>query len=353
MKKFVLVILLLIANRTFAAAISEETLVYVSSVDKTPELKAALAYVPDGKPKPLVVVMHGLCCSHLDVVEDIRIMAPQGLFGVAPSMRGESGAGGKHDCGGLEIHDILDAILEAIRKHPAEIDARNINLIGFSGGGGNAFSAVTRFPDLFHLVCPFFGISDYGLWYQLHGNNENDVFNKIMIRSIGGTPQQLPHHYAARNSCLAAGNSPGTQIHIFWDELEAVCFPVMNQKFLEAYQAAGLKNATAHISKPGDALRFPHGYRTAQPDIAKAEDALVPEMLKPVPDLSLPPKGTLTVCGYLVCRHFQVFVEDGQQGVVKINYDLTGKVPQVVVSENPDQLKVKISLDSPLSELPR
>jgi pimeloyl-ACP methyl ester carboxylesterase len=320
---------------------------YASSVDGTVPLFADVCYRKDGKPKPVIAVMHGFSGRRDNVAKDIRDLAALGLVAVAPDMRGRGQSAGRFDSGGLDVHDIVDALLVTARKFPAEVDARNINIVGYSGGGGNCFSTFVRFPDLFHVVAPFFGIADYGEWYRLR----REAYGKIMDEAIGGPPDKLPLHYLARNSCLGAANNRTARLHIFWDASESACPPVMTERFLETYRAAGHTNAVVHLSKEGDELRWHHGYRTDNPMIEKADEMIANEIALPSPDLSLPPKGRLTVCGYVVTRRFQVFVEGGQRGVVKIEYDLTGREPKVVVTDNPHQLKVDVSFRTPTQSL--
>jgi pimeloyl-ACP methyl ester carboxylesterase len=326
--------------------IKADEMTYASSVDGTAPLCANICYPGDGKPKPIIVVMHGLGGGRNDVAKDIRDFAARGLFAVVPDMRGRGTSAGKFDCGGLDVYDIVDALLAAISRYPAEIDKRNINIVGYSGGGANCFSVFVRFPDLFHVVAPFFGVTDYGQWYHL-----TPQYNDLLKQAVGGTPEELPLNYAARNTCPAAGNNRGAKLHIFYDEAETICPPVMDERFLETYHAAGLKNATVHISRAGDAARWRHGYRTDNPMLEKADDTLVNEIFAPLPDLSLPKKGTLTVCGYLVTRQFKIFIENGQRGVVRIEYDLTGKEPKITVKDNPAKLPVKVSFQTPFAFL--
>ncbi|MEO6847917.1 MAG: alpha/beta hydrolase [Chthoniobacterales bacterium] len=317
---------------------------YTSSVDGTGPLYADMMFSVDGRPKPLLVVMHGFGGDRALVSQDIHDLAARGLFCIAPDMRGRGESAGKFDACGLDVHDILDAILEAIRMFPGEIDTRNINICGYSGGGGNSFAAFARFPDLFHVIAPFFGIADFGAWHRLH-----ETYDKMLDDIFGGTPEQLPLNYAARNFTLAAANNPSARLHIFWDEEEKTCDPVMNEDFIKAYRAAGHDRLTVHLSKKDDAVRWLHGYRTDHPLLAKGDDIIVKEIFSSPADNALPSKGTLTVCGYVVTKDFQVFIEDGQRGVVKIAYDLTGATPEVTVVENPDNLPVNISLDTPLA----
>ncbi len=325
-----------------------DELKYDSSVDGTHPLFADVAFREDGKLKPLVAVMHGYNGSSKDVSQEIRDLAKLGLVCVAPDMRGQGKSAGRWDGGGLDVHDIVDALLDAIRQFPSEINTSNINIIGYSGGGGNVLAAVTRFPDLFHVGASFFGVSDYALFFE----NKGSVYaNEIMQKVLGGTPSEIPEVYLARNACLAACNNKVTKIHLFCDDEETACPPILNKKFLEAQHAAGCKPATMHASRPGDKVRWLHGYRTDHPMLAQADEIIAADIHAEVPDLSLPHTGMMNVCGYVVTRHFQVFVEDGQHGRVKIHYEFEDGRPQVRVLENPKDYEVHISLQSPLARL--
>ena len=327
-------------------ALPVELLRYASSVDGTATLHADLCLVPDGRPKPIVAVMHGFAGGRCDVTPDIRALAARGVVAVAPDMRGRYQSNGRFDSCGLDVHDIVDAIILVARKYPAEVDTGNINILGYSGGGANSFFAFVRFPDLFHVAAPFFGLTNFALWYT-HNPKQLDMY-------VGGSPADKPLEYAARNAVVAAGNNRVTRLHVFYDEREIMCPPATQDvPFLDAYRAAGGQHATVHVSKAADPVRWKHGYRTNHPDLAKADDIILKEIFSPAPDLSLPPRGELVVPGYLVTRHFKVFVEDGKRGVVKIAYDLTGNKPEIRVLDNPANLKVTVSLDSPLAGLGR
>jgi pimeloyl-ACP methyl ester carboxylesterase len=315
---------------------------YSSTADGTGPLYATAVFVPDGIRKPVLAVLHGFgdvtndtSYSANALMPDLQPYAQLGLFCIAPDMRGHGKSAGKHDASGLDVHDILDGIQAAIAQHPTEADARNINFVGGSGGGGNCFAAFVRFPDTFHVMAEFYGISDYGEWARLTPHRVQ------MALALGGTPKEKPLDYAARNFIQAAGNNRKTRLHMYWDESETVCPAVLDDRFLEAYLFAGGTNAVAHISRDGDPVRFWHGPLSPRLYGGHA-DQLVPEMKTPVSDLSLPRRGTLTVCGYLVCRQFKVYVEDGTRGVVKIAYDVSRRKPKVVVTDNPDHLKVTI-----------
>lgn len=334
-----------------AAKLTSETFEYASSVDGVKPLKADVAFRPDGKPKPLLVVMHGYSGSRKAVTLDLQELAERGVFAVAPDMRGCGDSAGKWDSGGLDVHDIVDAVLAAVAKYPKEIDPRNLNIVGYSGGGGNAIACMVRFPDLFRTSVSFFGISDYGGWHASKGRPD---CNARMERVLGGPPEKLPAVYLARNATPAAANpAPDARLHFFWDEAETQCPADMVEKFIATYRKAGGKHATTHVSKKSDDFRWVHNYRSGNRALSKADDLFLPDVLSEKPTSPrLSKAGKLIVPGYIVTRRFQVWVEDGQKGQVTVEYDLRGPKPVVTVLDNPGRYKVQVKLTSPLANLP-
>lgn len=331
------------------AAVKVETFKYTSSADGTGPLLADAALVPDGKAKPVLAVMHGYGGAKGDVTQDLRELAARGVVAVAPDMRGRGGSAGRWDSGGLDVHDILDAVLETARRYPGEVDARNLNVVGYSGGGGNAIACAVRFPDVFRTCVSFFGISDYAWWHRSKGRPD---CNESMEKALGGAPDKIPEVYEARNAVAAAGNPLG-RLHFFWDSEEKACPPQMILDFLEAYRKAGRTGAAEHVSKPGDARRWLHGYRSGIRDLSAADEVFLKDVLDPqVAAPELPRTGRLVVNGYLVTRRFAVWIEDSKKGPVKgrvaVEYDLSGAKPAVKVVENPRNYKVTVE-DSPLA----
>jgi pimeloyl-ACP methyl ester carboxylesterase len=329
--------------RSGEAGMRTECIAYASRVDGTGPLLADVAMTPDGKPKPLLAVMHGYNGSKADVARDVRELAPAGVVAVAPDMRGRGQSAGRWDSGGLDVHDILDAVLETVRRYPGEIDARNLNIVGYSGGGANAVGCAVRFPDFFQTCVSFFGLSDYAEWYRSKARPD---CNEVMDQVLGGGPDAVPEVYEARCATAAAGNAI-SRLHFFWDSEETICPPAIIQDFLEAHRRAGGATPAVHISKPGDARRWHHGYRTDNPDLGAADAVFLPDVLSVKrASPALPPRGRLAVTGYLVTRRFSVWIEDAKKGSVKgrvtVEYDLTGDKPAVKVVDNPRGYRVAI-----------
>lgn len=312
------------------------TLRYQSRVDGTTPLLVDVCFKPSRKKLPLIVVMHGYSGSRDAVRPDIIRLAKKGLFAIAPDMRGRGGSAGRWDSGGLDVMDIYDAVQFCLRRFPGRIDASNLNVIGYSGGGGNAFACFVRFPDLFRVAASFFGIPDYAEFYRLKGRPD---CNRVMVETLGGTPRQLPAACAARNATLAAGNNGQTRLHIFWDEAETACPGSMDEDFLRASRAAGHGNVSTHRSRKSDRVRWHHGYTTDFPELIEAEKIFVPKILKRrVPEPELPASGSLVVPGYVVTRHFELWVQPigrptraGPSGVATVQYRLDGTRAEFVV----------------------
>ncbi|WP_020468528.1 alpha/beta hydrolase family protein [Zavarzinella formosa] len=342
-------------QRTFAdepkPATKKELLTYASSIDDTKPLLADVEYIPDGKKKPLLVVMHGYRGSRKAVALDVKELAPRGVFAIAPDMRGCGDSGGKWDSGGLDVHDILDAVLAAMKKYPQEIDVKNLNIVGYSGGGGNAIACMVRFPDLFRNYISFFGISDYGGWHASKGRVD---CNEWMEKALGGPPAKLPELYESRNAIPAAANVGPGKLHFVWDEKETMCPANMIEEFIINCKNAGKKEIVTNVSKATDQVRWVHNYRTGNRDLTKADELFLPDVLSRPAEtpLRLPAKGKLFVPGYVVTRNFQVWVEDGTRGSVTVEYETGPDGPKVTVVSNPKKYKVRIEMTSPLKDLP-
>lgn len=311
--------------------ITHTTMSYASRLDGLAPLYADAIFVPDGRPKPLVAVLHGFHCTRQHVTADCMALAERGLFCVAPDMRGHGDSAGRHDCGGLQICDIVDALCEAALAFPSEIDRRNVNAVGYSGGGGNVLSLCTKFPELLHGGASFFGMSDYALWHQTRGRED---CNKTMEAALGGSPEEVPERYAARSSLRAVQNNPHTRLRLFWDTEEKDCPPILNERFLEEAQRLGYTNVHAEISRPGDPYRWHHGYRTTFPELAAGDPIFSADFLQPPMPYVLPEQGELMVCGYVVTTRFAVWLgTDGLSGWARVRYDLGDSEPGVDVLE--------------------
>ena len=172
------------------------------------DLKAELNYSNTRPNAPIAVVMHGYSPStgnFANVQANAQRLRDAGFFTISVAMRGRDGSDGVRDSGGLEIYDIYDAVESVKALFPTLVDPTNVHITGYSGGGGNAMSALTKFPDYFRAGSSFFGIADYGYnsssgWYYLGSNSGHkaqlnaDIGNRI----TGGGRGPRPLHGSSR-----------------------------------------------------------------------------------------------------------------------------------------------------------
>jgi hypothetical protein len=308
-------------------SISVEMLSYFSSVDGTGPMKMDVAR-PAGKTGlPVVAVMTGYHGTRAEVRTTVERLAEKGLCAVGIDMRGRDGASGSKDSGAVEIYDIVDALNTVCGKYGEVVDRNTWHILGYSGGGGNVYSAVTKFPGRFVVACSFFGISDYELWYKM--TSRGDCI-KSMNNWIGGPPEEFPGRYQARSSLLAAGNARWSDVHLFWDEEETQCPEPMHSGFKSEAekQSGGTARVTVHCSRKTDPNRWFHGYCDDVPSLIAAEDIFVPLMLTQKGPLKLPSQGELAVPGFVVTPSFEYWIKDGKTSAGRIEYsiDPNGKV---------------------------
>jgi dienelactone hydrolase len=315
------------------------------------DLKAELNYNTSILSAPVVVVMHGY--SPVTNFNDVRLNAQRlrdaGFFTISVAMRGRDGSDGVRDSGGVEIFDIYDAVEAAKTQYAAYVNPANISITGYSGGGGNAMSALTKFPDYFRAGSSYFGISDYGHnpvsgWYF---NGAAASHQAQMVTDIGnptlGNPLILDR-YAARNSNLASKNNPYSEIHLFVNYNETVCPPINHDLYKSnavsnASYAGQFNNINVHIGGYGEYVDFnnngvnesselqdwPHGFPTS--DQQRAAETwylnrlLTGQIAQPVLNNS----DSLYVAGFIKTKKFSLWLGDGQNAAANLDYALSAE----------------------------
>lgn len=272
------------------------------------------------EPRPLLVSMHGwhgqIKKAHADNVETNA--ADRDWFTIAAEMRGRGDSGGKPDCNGWELQDVVDAVEFAKRAYADRIlEPERITLIGGSGGGGNVMGLLGKFPDYFHRARAECGIGDYGLWYR---NDRVGEFRDEMDVWMGMTPEQDPEAYASRSGATTAGNLC-TPVILFHGDRDPRVPAEQSRLFVNAARRAGKGHLVSYYELKGVGHPGHYGGSTpAQDDFRiKTGDAFL--KTGPLPE-TLPGKGYLAVAGYLKTRPFEVTLENINR-VAEIHYDLT------------------------------
>lgn len=314
-------------------------------------LKAELNYDDATTNAPIAVVMHGYSMSSTvaGVRDNAQRLRDAGCFAISVTLRGREGSEGTRDSGGLEIHDIYDAV-EAVKMHYARnVNPTNVHITGYSGGGGNTLSALTRFPDYFCLGAAFFGMSDYGFdpvkgWY-VNGANVGGTRTRQLDADIGDPTARDPRvcdRYLARASNLAARNNPYSEIHLFvnWDE--RIC-PLVNfisyqtnavaaQSFPGEYDNIRLHIGTNNVYRdfngngryePEELQYWPHGNLDANHQAA-GESWYLPRLkANLIPRPRLNDHDELFVAGWVRTQPFALWLGDGQNAAANVTYDLS------------------------------
>jgi pimeloyl-ACP methyl ester carboxylesterase len=271
------------------------------------------------EPRPVLVAMHGwhgqIKKAHSD---NMAANAKDGdWFTIAVEMRGRGDSGGKPDCNGWELQDVVDAVEFAKRTYADRIlEPERITLTGGSGGGGNVMALLGKFPDYFHRAKAECGIGDYGLWYR---NDKVGEFRDEMDVWMGTTPELDPEAYASRGGVTTAGNLCTPVILFHGDSDPRV--PVEHSRlFVNATRRAGKGHLVSYYELKG--VGHPGHYGGSTP--AQEEFRLLTgdAFLKsgPLPE-PLPGKGYLTVAGYVKTRPFEVTLENINR-VAEIHYNL-------------------------------
>jgi hypothetical protein len=225
---------------------------------------------------------------------------------------------GEPDDGAIEVHDVFDALMAFDERFPGILDPNDIHAVGLSGGGGTIFSLVTKHPDLLNTAASFFGISDYAYWYNYSNTSSRAIFQNMLRTNIGGSPDEVPDRYQARNSLLGAGNNRHTDTHLYWDESEIQCPGYFNLKFHELATKAGASNVYLHETTSADSARALHVYPSGRPS-RRCLDAYWELALgrgaRSADDLG---EMTYTILGYLRTRHWLFILNDGRDAVAKL-----------------------------------
>ena len=290
------------------------------------DLFGRYAYPENGYDLPIVVVMHGFVQAVSDFTPmDFARMADRGLFVVGVSMRGRDGSSSTPDASGREIQDIADAVSAVRDNFAGLVSPTHAAIVGYSGGGGNAFAAAVKFPDLFNVVVSHFGMSDYGVdpvfgWHQQGAAG----FTAQLETWVGGTPAVVPNNYLARDARTAITNYFGGRLYLFHDETDTSVPIDQSQRVGEVLLAAGRTNYIEDYTGIGDNPRWTHALPTAGAEIIATEDIWGPVIAaKTVPPWTIPEVGSLKIRGYIVTKRFSIWLGDGTREAADLTYETT------------------------------
>ena len=284
---------------------------YSSSIDAISNLYAKYSYDAGLSNLPVLIIMHGFGGNTANISSTtMNRYASYKNFVVTVGMRGRDGASGSNDAGGREIYDIYDAIQYVITTFPVQTNENKINIVGYSGGGGNVYSCLCRFPDLFNVGVSFFGISDYG--YTLDGWYYQPADISSMV---GGTPAAVPNNYRARHSVEAINNFKN-YLYMFHSPLDADVNVKHSQRIDTAYTGINKFYYEDQI--------YSHGYPENDADLVAAESIFKNRLLI-TNNTAITNIGTYRVIGWIKTKQFEVRLGTLNNHVVDLSYNITNK----------------------------
>ncbi|MBI4977025.1 MAG: prolyl oligopeptidase family serine peptidase [Spirochaetes bacterium] len=289
-------------------------LVYYES-SRTPGLELAMLVTKPEKPSPLLATTHGW---HMDIGGFSYLDKPAGAyFRVTVDMRGRKYSQGKQDCNGYELHDVYDAINYAKILYREYIT--NPDVIYFdagSGGGGNAYGIIGKFPDLFAACTALCGISDYAFWYS---NDTKGEFRDEMDPWIGGSPDAKPMAYRSRSGLTMVENLI-TPLYIAHGDTDPRVTVDHARRYVARAKELGKESLVTYYELPGvgDADHFGKATKEQRDAIGRGSEE---NRQKHRTTVIIPRKGRMIVCGYLVTKQFAVYL-DSVDKVAVLDYDI-------------------------------
>lgn len=343
------------AQNTWASKTCQN-IVYKSTVSSDSQgfldLTAQIRYETTRKNAPIAVLMHaysgiGYGGYFYDIGFSSDRLVAKGFFCISVAMRQREGSDGVRNSGGTEIYDIWDAIEHVKSTYPDLVDTSNVHITGYSGGGGNVMSALTKFPDYFRAGSPFFGMSDYGYdringWYFNGAGAGRTPQLDLDIGDATLNDPAVTDRYMARASNLASVNNHYSEIHLFVNNSEYTCPKINCTSFRDnavarASYPGEFDNITVHIGREGLYYDFdgdgvddpdehqcwPHSY-PGEDMQNSAENWYVDRLLsgaiaEPVLDAS----DTFFVAGFVRTKKFFLWMGDGNNMAGELYYNLT------------------------------
>ena len=351
------ILAILLSGGVSADVTATNTLVFnytstvTSDADGPLDLTAELNFSSALSHAPVMVMMHpfsdltGQYAAYRDNAIRFR---DKGFFFITPAMRRREGGDGVRDNGGVELQDVHDAVEAVKAAFPSRINPASISITGYSGGGGNTMSALTKFPDYFNAASAYFGMSDYGFdttsgWYfKGAGANHRSILNAAPGNSTPPSSSDIIDRYHARASNLASKNNPYTEIHLFVNNDETVCPKINSTKFKSNAETAAVfagefDNIAVHIglptlyqdfngnriNDPNELQYWPHGDPTANQQHGGGAWFLDRLLAGQIPAPELNAQDTLYVTGFVRTKRFALWLGDGQNAAADLIYTLS------------------------------
>lgn len=299
---------------------------YESSI--TPGLKLAMRILKPEKPSYILCSTHGWHMSINDF-EEINDVPKSKYLNVQIDMRGRAFSDGNPDCNGYELYDVYDAA-EYVKKHYSEyiLDDSIVYFEAGSGGGGNCYELISKFPDYFAAATALFGITDYSQWYNEDSRGE---FKDEMDIWVGCTPDENPMAYNSRSGICGIENLH-TPLFIAHGEFD-IRVPISHaENYIKRAEELGKKGLITYYQMEGVG-NLNHWGNVTKEQTATVKRLSEENRLSHKNPINLASSGQLVVKGYLVTKKFSVFLDSIDKTAIldydieQNKYTLTSSVP--------------------------
>lgn len=232
-------------------------------------------------------------------------------------MRGRAFSEGNPDCNGWELLDVIDAV-NYVRKHYEEciIDPDVVYFEGGSGGGGNAYAIVGKFPDFFAAATAMCGIADYAVWYE---NDAIGEFRDELDVWIGFPPQIDPEAYMSRSGITLADNLL-TPLFIAHGDTD-IRVPVEHARmYMDRIHKLEFNDRVSYLELEGVGTRE-HWGNASEEQMRQMMELSERNRIHNAAPIQIPDQGSFIVAGYLITKKFAVVLNTLDQ-VAIVHYDL-------------------------------
>ena len=162
-------------------------------------------------------------------------------------------------------------------------------------------------------------MSDYGRdatngWYQ-----QNASYRASVGTSVGGTPEEVPNNYYARDATAAITNYSDGKLYLFHDEADNIVLPVHSARIETAMSGVG--NCMRYLSLTTDSVRYQHTeLHIGDSNWLDIESKIMSDILNQ-PAWTIPSSGTVTVIGYIVTKRFTIWLNSGLDAAATVVYN--------------------------------
>lgn len=287
---------------------------------REPDLQLAMRVLKPLEPSRILVTTHGW---HMSIPPFEYMDKPYGdgkYFVVEVDMRGRAFSDGSPDCNGWELLDVIDAV-QYVRKHYQDfiIDPQVVFFEGGSGGGGNAYAIIGKFPDFFAAATAMCGISDYELWYEHDTIGE---FQDELDVWIGFPPRHNPEAYRSRSGLTLTENLL-TPLFIAHGNTD-IRVPVDHARiYMNRIRELGLSNRVQYLELAGVGTRE-HWGNASNEQMTQMQELSEYNRMRNSTAIEIPNKGSFIVAGYLITKKFSVVLNSLDE-VAVVHYDLNNK----------------------------